>query len=141
MPRRFVDASVFVHAFLRPKRELRPHEREIKDHARAIVARISHGETVVTSTVHVIEVANILEDRLPLVDAQTVEKGLIERDTVDILPVEGAHLVEGLAVASEVGTGTSDGLAVTLMREVGLTEVYSFDRRFDRFEGIRRVSR
>ena len=36
---RFVDASVFVHAFLKPKRELKPHEIKIKESAKKIVRR------------------------------------------------------------------------------------------------------
>jgi len=76
MPIRFVDASVFVHAYLKPRRELRPHEILIKKRARTIVSRINQGEPVLVSTVHFAEVANLLEDWMALQEAQTVLLGL-----------------------------------------------------------------
>ena len=54
MPIRFVDASVFVHAYLKPRRELRPHEILIKKRARTIVSRINQGEPVLVSTVQAV---------------------------------------------------------------------------------------
>ncbi|HEY5538127.1 MAG TPA: type II toxin-antitoxin system VapC family toxin [Thermoplasmata archaeon] len=140
MPPRFVDASVFVHAYLRPRRELKAHERAMKAHARRIVARINEGEEVVTSTIHVSEIANVLEDWMPLADAMAVEQGLCTRDSLRILPTEKDDLLEALAVSSEVGLGLSDALAIALMREEGLLEIYSFDRDFDRLPEIKRVS-
>lgn len=43
---RFVDASVFVHAYLKPKRRLKPHEMKIIESAKKIVKRINDGEEV-----------------------------------------------------------------------------------------------
>jgi len=140
MPQRFVDASVFVHAYLRPRRELRPHERQIKAHARAIVTRINDGEEVATSCVHVMEVANLLEDWMPLADAREILIGLAARDNVEIFAVERRDLLAALAVGSDANVGASDALAAVLMRAAGIAEVYSFDRDFDRFEDLRRIS-
>jgi AbrB family looped-hinge helix DNA binding protein len=39
---RFVDVSVFVHAFVKPKRELKQHEIEIKESAKDIVESIKY---------------------------------------------------------------------------------------------------
>jgi len=140
MPERFVDASVFVHAYLRPKRELKSHERQIKSHARGIVTRINDGEGVLTSVVHLSEVANLLEAWMPLHDARSVLQGLCTSETVEVLSTERRDLIEALTVGSEVGVGMSDALAVVLMRTAGVSDVYSFDKDFDRFDGIRRVS-
>jgi predicted nucleic acid-binding protein len=139
MPR-FVDASVFVHAYLRPRRELKPHERKIKAQARAIVARVNEGEAVVTSAVHFSEVANVLEDWIGLDAAQAVQRGLCVRETVEVLPVARGDLLEALSTATEVGVGMTDALAAVLMRDRGIREIYSFDRDFDRFEDIRRFT-
>jgi len=65
----FVDASVFVYAFLKPRRRLQPHEASVKDAAENIVLRINEGEEVATSVVHFSEVCNVLEDYLPLEEA------------------------------------------------------------------------
>lgn len=139
MPPRFVDASVFVHAFLKPTRTLQPHEQRLKSRARAIVSRLYEGEEVVTSAVHFAEIANVLEDRIPLADAHMVERGILLRDTVRILPTQRRDLAEALTEATDASAGMTDALAVALMRREGLHEVYSFDHDFDRFEGIRRI--
>ena len=140
MARRFVDASVFVHAYLRPRRELKAHERQIKARAREIVTRINEGEDVVTSVVHVAEVANLLEEWLPLADGREVLRGLCTRETVEIVEADRRDLLEALAVGAETGVGTTDALAAVLMRAHGVTEIYSFDADFDRIPDIRRVS-
>lgn len=141
MADRFADASVFVHAYLEPRRSLKPHERELKRGARAIVARISGGEPVVTSSVHLAEVANLLEGWRTLADAHAIERGLLSRDTVTIVDVGRRDLVEALDLAQEKASGLTDALAVLLMRREGLEEIYSFDRVFDRFAGVKRVTR
>jgi len=61
---RFLDSSVFLHAYLRPKRRLRDVEREVKRRASAIIERVEKGEEVVISTIHLSEVLNITEARL-----------------------------------------------------------------------------
>lgn len=140
MPPRFVDASVFVHAYLKPKRSLKPHERRIKAQARAIVTRLNEGESVVTSVVHVAEIANVLEDWMRLDDARAIQTGLCTRENIGILPVSRGDLLEALGLGSETAVGTSDALALVLMRSQGVREIYSFDKDFDRFGDIGRVT-
>ena len=74
---RFVDASVFVHAFIKPRRELKEHEIRIKEAAKEIVKRINEGEKVAISTVHLSEIANLLEHYMPIDDALSVETFLL----------------------------------------------------------------
>ena len=140
MPPRFIDASVFVHAYLRPRRALRPDEERIKKRARAIVTRLGRGEPVVLSVVHFCEVANLLEDWMPLGEAAAIQLGLATTENIRILPVTRNDLLGALALAAEAEVGSTDALAVVLMRQEGATEVYSFDRDFDRFDGIHRVA-
>lgn len=141
MPARYIDASVFVHAYLRPRRRLRPEEERVKERARAIVTRISRGETVFLSTVHFSEIANILEDWMPLADARTILTGLATMENVRVVPVARSDLLDALAFATEAEVGTTDALAVVLMERERAAEIYSFDRDFDRFDGLRRIAR
>jgi predicted nucleic acid-binding protein len=136
----YVDASVFVHAYLKPRRELRPGEEKIKKRARAIVARINRGEPVLLSAVHFAEIANILEDWMALKDAQAIQLGLATMDNIRLIPVTRSDLLDALALAAETEVGTTDALAVVLMEREGTTDIYSFDRDFDQFEGLRRVA-
>ena len=85
---RFVDASVFVHAFLKPKRELKPHEMKIKESAKKIVKRINEGEEVGVTVVQVSEIANLLESYLPLNEALKVEKFLLLAGNVRVFDVK-----------------------------------------------------
>jgi len=140
MPIRFVDASVFVHAYLKPRRELRPHEVRIKKRARAIVTRINQGEPICLSTVHFAEIANLLEDWMALQGAQTVQLGLATMENVQIVSVTRSDLLDALALATEVEVGTTDALAVVLMKREGTRDIYSFDRDYDRFDDIHRVA-
>ena len=137
---RLVDASVFVHAFLKPKRTLKRHEIRIKEKAKEIVRRINAGEEVGITVVQLAEVANILEAYLPLADALKVEEFLILAPNVKLFGITERDCIEALRVAQEAEVGLSDALAYVVMRRVGVEEIYSFDRDFDRLEGVKRVT-
>ncbi len=136
---RFVDASVFVHAYMLPRRALKPHEVEIKDRAKAIVKRIDEGEFVVTSVVHLGEIFNLLESHLPLDRALLVEKGMLARENIDVLPVSREDYVAAAMKARGRATGLNDLLAWVLMENEGVSEVYSFDKDFDGMDGLARI--
>ncbi len=85
---RFVDASVFVHAFIKPKRKLKEHEIRIKEAAKKIVKRINEGEEMAISTVHLAEIANLLEHYMPIDDALSVETFLLTARNVKVHNVE-----------------------------------------------------
>ena len=137
---RFVDASVFVHAFLKPRRQLSPGERGIKARAKGIVSRVNAGENVLTSVVHVAEVANILEDYISGEEARAVEEAILFKDSIVAAPVSRETCFAALQGAREMRVGLSDAVAYTVMKASGIDEVYSFDRDFDRMGELRRIS-
>jgi predicted nucleic acid-binding protein len=136
----FIDANVFVYAFLKPKRKLQPHEESIKDVAKKIITRISEGEETVTSVVHFSEICNVLEDYLPNEEAHSLEKSLIFLDNLIIKQVTEEDYLKALAVAEDQQIGANDALAYVLMKETGLNRIYSFDRDFDGFKDINRIT-
>jgi len=138
---RFVDASVFVHAFLKPRRRLKPHEVDIKEAAKAVVRRINEGEEVGLTVVQLAEIVNILERYMPLEKALQVEKFLLYAPNVEVYGVDRRICVEALKVAEERGVGLSDAIAYVVMLQNNVKEIYSFDRDFDRLEGVERVPR
>jgi len=138
---RFVDACVFVHAFLKPRRRLKPHEVDIKEAAKAVVRRINEGEEVGLTVVQLAEIANILERYMPLEKALQVEKFLLYAPNVEVYGVDRRICVEALKVAEERGVGLSDAIAYVVMLQNNVKEIYSFDRDFDRLEGVERVPR
>lgn len=66
---RFLDSSVFLHAYLRPKRKLTPEEEEVKARAAKIMTRVEEGEPVATSAIHLAEALNIVEARRMSMDS------------------------------------------------------------------------
>jgi len=140
LPIAFVDANVFVYAFLKPKRKLQPHEQKIKDAAKKIVTRINEGEETVTSVVHFSEICNILEDHLPFKEACIIEKGLLLMDNIAIKEVSDEDYLKALAIAEDQQVGANDALAYVLMKEAGITRIYSFDKDFNEFKDIHTIT-
>ncbi|KXB00465.1 hypothetical protein AKJ41_04070 [candidate division MSBL1 archaeon SCGC-AAA259O05] len=138
---RFVDASVFVHAYLKPKRELEPHEKEIKEGARKIIQRIEEGEEVSTSVVHLSETANILEGFFPLEKALSLESSILTKDNIRVMNVSRKDYLNAMGRALEEEKGLNDLLAYVLMKKEDQSEIYSFDGDFDEIEGIERIDK
>jgi hypothetical protein len=136
---RFIDASVFVHAFIRPRRQLKLHEERIKKHAKQIVRRIDAGEQIAISVVHLSEVANILEDYMSLNDALEIVSSLTAKPRIMLLNVTAKDCVKAVLVAKTNAIGFTDALAYVLMSEMKIEEIYSFDRDFDKIKGIKRI--
>jgi uncharacterized protein len=135
----YVDANVFIYAFLKTKRTLQPHEVKIKDAAKKIVSRINEGENVVTSVVHFSEVCNILDDYLPIEEALLVEKGLLFRENILICEVSKDDYLKAISVTEDRSVGVNDALAYVLMKKRAIQTVYSFDQDFDAFADIHRT--
>jgi predicted nucleic acid-binding protein len=137
---RFVDANVFIHAFIKPRRELKPHERQLKKSAEEIVKRIDDGERVVTTVVHFSEVANMLEDSLPASEALKLEEALLLKKNLRILSVSKEDYISALGESEELRTGLNDALAHILMQREKLGEIYSFDAHLDLYGSIKRLT-
>ena len=139
MPQAYVDANVFVYAFLKTKRQLQPNELDIKQAAKNIVARINQGEKVITSVVHFSEVCNVLEDHLPSEEALLLEKGLLYRENISICKVAHEDYIKAVSIAEKQDVGVNDALAYVLMKDQAINTIYSFDKDFDVFTDIKRV--
>ncbi len=137
---RFVDANIFIYAFLKPRRKLKPEDEAIKKSAKEIVSRINQGEDVRTTVVHVSEVANFLEDWIPLSEALTLEEGILSRESIQIEPMDENACISAVDLARENSIGLNDALAVRTMQRYGQTEIYSFDKHFDKISRIKRIT-
>jgi len=135
----YVDANVFVYAFLKTKRQLQQNELEMKQAAKNIVARISKGEKVITSVVHFSEVCNVLEDHFPSEEAILLEKGLLYRENISICEVAQEDYIKAVSIAEEHDVGVNDALAYVIMKEHAIRTIYSFDKDLDAFNDILRV--
>lgn len=140
MTRRFIDASVFIYAYLKPKRVLTPELLRLKENAQSILGRINEGEPVTTSLVHISEIANILEARMPLKDGLDVLTDLMTVENLQIIQPTVEQYRSAIEEAKAASVGVNDALAYSLMKEEKMNEIYSFDLDFDKMRGVTRLT-
>ena len=137
---RFVDVNVFIYAFLKPRRRLKEHEISLKNTAKDIVRRINDGEEVITSIVHVSEIANILEDLMPLDKALEVEEAILSKENIKIVSISRNDYIASIEIAKTFKIGLNDALAYTIMKSHEIKEIYTFDKDFKKLTDIKIVS-
>ncbi len=136
---RFLDSSVFLHAYINPKRKLTNQEKKIKICAKEIVRRLDEGsESFVTSVVHVSEITNIIEARLGLNTSLKVLETLLSLDNLDIISVSASDYQRALAVADRYKISPNDAIAAVISEKLSLEEIYSFDKHFDSIPWVKR---
>jgi len=125
---RFIDASVFIYAVLKPRRPLTDGERSVKERAKGVLRRVDEGERVLTTVVHLSEVANVLEDVAgALLAARAKENVVVEA-------VSAEDYLESAVLAGEKGVSVNDALAYLVMRRRGVREIYTFDKHFEKLD-------
>ena len=137
---KFLDANVFIYAYYKPKRQLTAKEKRMKELSQKIVSDVSHGkEQVTTTVVHVSEVVNILKNRMPSELLTAVVQGLFMLDNVKVSGVSAEAYFAATELGKDLKLEANDALAVDLIRQNGISEIYSFDEHFDNVEGITRL--
>jgi hypothetical protein len=136
----YVDTNVFVYALLKPTRKLQPHEASAKEASKQIVGRINAGEKVACSVVHFSEICNILEYYMPSEGALELEKGLLLRENIQICDVTPDDYLSAVSIAEQCPVGLNDALAYVLMKRAEITRIYSFDKHFDCFKDVDRIT-
>jgi hypothetical protein len=136
---RFLDANIFIYAYYRPRRRLKGEEERLKKAAKGILKRVSEGEPVITTVVHLSEVANILKRGMKLQELMELLMGLLMMDNIEIEDVNRELYFLALELGQELELDPNDALAVEVMRRKGVKEIYTFDKDFDRVEDILRI--
>ncbi|MCS4541070.1 MAG: type II toxin-antitoxin system VapC family toxin [Euryarchaeota archaeon] len=136
---RFIDASVFVYAYLRPRRALPEDIATFKSSAKKIIERVENGEEVATTVVHLSEIANILEARMPLEQSLEVLSSIVLLNNITIEDVLGTGYIAAIEEALNFGVGVNDVIAARIMKKLRITEIYSFDKHFDKIPDIKRL--
>ncbi len=137
---RFLDANVFIYAFYKPRRrKLDPTAIAMKLLAKEIIRRISRGyEKVVTSIIHVSEVCNIVKQSLSVGEVAGLASSIITTKQIEVLDVTVELYRNAIAVGINYGLEPNDALAVLLMKQLGMKEIYTFDKDFDKVEWLTR---
>ncbi len=131
---RFIDANVFIYAVLKPKTALPDVVLRKKNAARAIFLRVNGGEQVITTTVHLSEVANVLEDAVGVVFASDLLSAILLKASITVEPVSADDYRESIRLARKGGISINDALALIVMERQGIDEIYTFDRHFNRMK-------
>ena len=82
---------------------------------------------------------NILKHALSISEIAEIVTALSLLDNVDIASVDKMDYLAATKLGQDLGLDPNDALAVQVLRLRGLSEIYSFDRVFERVEGVRRL--
>ena len=118
---RFVDANVFIYA-------LGAHPRFGKV-ARGILDRIEEGESAVTSTLVLCEVAWVLEAMGRQGDIKPTLEKILSYRSLEVVDLDSDDLLMGANNMCSEGVDFNDGVNLSLMMRLGVTEVYSNDQK------------
>ena len=124
---------------MKPRRELIPAEAQMKESAKQIIRSLETGEEMASTTVHISEVLNILEDNLGVKQSMAFLSWAIAAKNLIVFPASIVDYESALNITRETLIGLNDSLAIHIMRREGISEIYSMDRHFDRFEDIIRI--
>ena len=131
---RFIDANIFIYAFLKPRREPPDNVKAIKEKAKGILKRVSDGEEVATTVIHLSEVANVVESRAGKGKAAQILLYVLTSDNIRVLDVSTADYLRAALIAEERNLGINDALAYLKMQELGIDEIYTFDKDFEKLD-------
>jgi len=136
---RFLDSSVFLHAYLKPRRKLRQREKIIKEVAKKILEKIEGGEEVVTTVIHLAEILNIVESRLGLKYSISLLARILSLSNILIEGVDLDDYKNGLTISERYGISINDSIAYIKMEKLNINEIYTFDKHFKNLPEIKIV--
>jgi len=135
---KFLDSSVFLHAYLRPRRKLKPEEEELKKRAKKIIERIdSSEEDVLTTVIHVSEIVNMIESWLGLKESLSILARFLSLRNISIVGVSESDYEEALTISIHYNISVNDAIAYLKMKENNINEIYTFDKHFKNLPGIK----
>lgn len=137
---KFLDANVFVYAYYKPRKQLSPKEKMMKNQAKRIITDISQGkEQATTTVVHLSEIVNILKHGMPSEQLTEVIRGLLMLENLNVKPITREAYFAANELGDELKLEANDALAIDTMRANNLTEIFTFNSDFDGVEGIKRT--
>ncbi|MGD0994074.1 MAG: type II toxin-antitoxin system VapC family toxin [Candidatus Bathyarchaeia archaeon] len=129
---RFVDTNVFIYA-------LTAHPLFGKT-AKSILERIENGETAITSTLVMCEVAWVLEAMGKQGDIKPTFEKMLSYKALKVVGFSGDDMLVGANNMVAENLDFNDGVNLALMMRLGITEVYSNDQKhFGRVDFLKLV--
>jgi predicted nucleic acid-binding protein len=129
---RFVDTNVFIYEVIQsPKKDY-----EIADR---ILGRIQNGEEAVTSLQVIQEVVDWFHYNRRLKKAGTFILALNSYLTLFKITASWNNFVSAVDDMNKKQISFVDSLTLQIMKENGITEIYSNDKDFDRVKWVKRI--
>jgi predicted nucleic acid-binding protein len=118
---RFIDTNIFIYA-------LTAHPQFGKT-AKNILERIQNGESAITSTLVLCEVAWVLEAMGKQGDINPSLEKIMSYEALDIVSFNEDDLLMGANNMRTENLDFNDGVNLALMMRLGVSEVYSNDQK------------
>jgi len=118
---RFVDTNVFIYAAT--------GHPQFGEKARRILERIEAGEAAVTSTLVLCEVAWVLEAMGRQGDVKPTLEKILSYGSLEVAGFDEDDLLVGANNMAVYHVDFNDGVNAAIMGRLGITEVYSNDRK------------
>ena len=127
---KFIDSNVFVYAYVKPKREISEKISRMKEKAKEILMKINYGEErVVTSVVHMSEIANVVESLSSISKSIEIIENILNNKNIIVKDVTTQDYIEAVRVANREKVSVNDALAYVIMRNNNISEIYTFDEK------------
>jgi len=127
---KFIDSNVFVYAYVKPKREISEKVSRMKEKAKEILMKINYGEErVVTSVVHMSEIANVVESLSSISKSIEIIENILNNKNIIVKDVTTQDYIEAVRVANREKVSVNDALAYVIMRNNNISEIYTFDKK------------
>jgi predicted nucleic acid-binding protein len=127
---KFIDSNVFVYAYVKPKREISEKISRMKEKAKEILMKINYGEErVVTSLVHMSEIANVIESLSSISKSIEIIENILNNKNIIVKDVTTHYYIEAFRVANREKVSVNDALAYVIMRNNNISEIYTFDEK------------
>jgi uncharacterized protein len=118
---RFVDTNIFIYA-------LTAHPL-FGETAKSILKRIEDGEQAITSTLVQCELAWVLEAMGRQGDIKNALEKIMSYKTLKVVTLNSDDLLVGANNMATENVDFNDGVNLALMMRLGISEVYSNDRK------------
>jgi predicted nucleic acid-binding protein len=118
---RFVDTNIFIYA-------LTAHP-SFGQTAKRILERVENGETAVTSTLVLCEIAWVLEAMGKQGDIEPTLEKILSYKTLKTIEISSDDLLIGANNMATYKVDFNDGVNIALMTRLGISEIYSNDQK------------
>jgi len=135
----YLDANIFVYAFFKPKKGkiLSDKIKWCKKEAQNIIRDINEEKNnYCISLIQISEVVNFLKNAMSWENLKTFLMALISNASIEIAEVPKMTYLNAIDKMTEYKMDSNDISAYIIMKEKGVKEIYTFDRKFEQFPGV-----